>query len=54
VHTRLRQACRVNPAFTLHPAPPAHLVDNSLTFWIWLIVILALAVVGGVVLTLRR
>jgi hypothetical protein len=41
-------------ATTLHPAPPVHLADNSLGFWIWLIVVLALAIVGGIALTLRR
>jgi hypothetical protein len=44
----------VTIASVLHPAPPAHFADDSLTFWIWLVVILAVAVLGGIVLALRR
>jgi hypothetical protein len=44
----------VTIASVLHPAPPAHFVDDSLTFWIWLVVILAVAVLGAIVLALRR
>jgi anti-sigma-K factor RskA len=39
---------------TFRPAPPAHLADDSLTFWIWLVVVLAVAVVGAIALSLRR
>jgi hypothetical protein len=38
----------------LRPTPPAHLADGSLTFWIWLVVLVAIGVIGGVALTLRR
>jgi hypothetical protein len=41
-------------ASTLQPAPPAELSGDSLTFWIWLVVIVAVAVIGGIVLSLRR
>jgi hypothetical protein len=41
-------------ASVLHPAPPAQFADDSLTFWIWLVVIMALAILGGIVLALRR
>jgi hypothetical protein len=41
-------------ASSVHPAPPAQFPDGSLAFWIWLVVIVAVAVVGGIVLTLRR
>lgn len=39
---------------TLHPAPPAPLPDGSLDGWIWLTVVLAVVVLGGIVLTSRR
>jgi hypothetical protein len=38
----------------LRPAPPAHLADGSLAFWIWLVVILTVAVGCGIALSLRR
>jgi hypothetical protein len=41
-------------ASVLHPAPPAQFGDSSLTFWIWLVVVLGVAVVGGIALSLRR
>jgi hypothetical protein len=44
----------VRIASVLHPAPPAHFADDSLTFWIWLVVIVAVAVLGGIALALRR
>jgi hypothetical protein len=44
----------VPAASSFHPAPPAQFPDGSLAFWIWLVVIVAIAVVGGIVLTLRR
>jgi hypothetical protein len=39
---------------SLHPAPPAQLVDSSLLFWVWLVVVVAVAVGGGILLSLRR
>jgi hypothetical protein len=39
---------------TLHPVPPAPVPDGSITGWIWLTIVLALVVAGGVVLTSRR
>ena len=41
-------------AGSVHAAPPAALPDGSLTGWIWLTVVLALVVAGGVVLASRR
>jgi hypothetical protein len=41
-------------ASVLHPAPPAQLPSGSLTFWIWLIAIVAVGVIGGIALTHRR
>jgi hypothetical protein len=38
----------------LHPAPPAQLADGSLLFWVWLVVVVAIAVSGGILLSLRR
>jgi hypothetical protein len=38
----------------LHAAPPAPLPGNSLMAWIWLTVILAVIVAGGLVLASRR
>ncbi len=51
---RLRNAAWMILASILHPAPPAHLPNDSLTFWIWLVAIVAVAVIGGIALTLRR
>jgi hypothetical protein len=42
----------VAPLF--HPAPPAQFADDSLTFWIWLVVIVAIVILSGIALTLRR
>jgi hypothetical protein len=44
----------VTIASVFHPAPPAHFADDSLTFWIWLVVIVAVAILSGIALTLRR
>jgi hypothetical protein len=44
----------VTIASVLHPAPPAHFTDDSLTIWIWLVVIVAVAILGGIALALRR
>lgn len=41
-------------ASVLHPAPPAQFPDSSLAFWVWLVVILAVALIGGIALSLRR
>jgi hypothetical protein len=38
----------------LHPAPPAPMPGSSLMGWIWLTVILAVIVAGGLVLASRR
>lgn len=38
----------------VHPAPPAPIQSGSLDGWVWLMVVLALVVAGGVVLTSRR
>jgi hypothetical protein len=38
----------------LHPAPPAPMPGSSLMAWIWLTVILAVIVAGGLVLASRR
>jgi hypothetical protein len=39
---------------TVHPLPQAAVPDGSVTGWIWLMVVLALIVAGGLVLTSRR
>jgi hypothetical protein len=39
---------------TVHPLPQAVVPDGSVTGWIWLMVVLALIVAGGLVLTSRR
>ena len=39
---------------TVYPVPQAAVPTGSLTGWIWLLVVLALVVAGGVVLTSRR
>jgi hypothetical protein len=51
---RLRKAAGMILASIIHPAPPAPLPSESLTFWIWLVAIVAVAVIGGIALTLRR
>jgi hypothetical protein len=38
----------------VHPLPQAAVPNGSVTGWIWLLVVLALVVAGGVVLTSRR
>jgi len=38
----------------LHPAPPAPMPGSSLMGWIWLMLILAVIVTGGLVLASRR
>ena len=50
----LRNAAGMTLASVLHPAPPAQLPSESLTFWIWLVAIVAVAVIGGIALTHRR
>ncbi len=37
-----------------HPAPPAQPPSGSLAMWIWLMVIVAIVVVGTMALTWRR
>jgi hypothetical protein len=39
---------------TIRPAPAAPPVSGSIAAWIWLGVVLAVLVVGGYVLSLRR
>ena len=39
---------------TLHPLPKAATPSGSVTGWIWVMVVLALIVAGGVVLSSRR
>jgi hypothetical protein len=41
-------------ASVLHPAPPAQLPSESLTFSLCVVAIVAVAVIGGIALTLRR
>jgi len=41
-------------ASVVHPVPPATPPGGSLSGWIWLLVLLAVVVAGGVVLTSRR
>jgi hypothetical protein len=38
----------------LHPAPAVHVAASSLSFWIWLLVIVAVGLLGGIAVTLRR
>jgi hypothetical protein len=40
--------------FTIRPAPAAPAGDGSITLWIWFGVVLAVVVIGGYVLSLRR
>jgi hypothetical protein len=53
-HTWRSQSPGVTFASVLHPAPPAQFPDDSLTFWIWLVVIVAVAILSGIALALRR
>ncbi len=39
---------------TLHPLPPAEVPNGSIAGWIWLTVILAVIVAGGVFFSARR
>jgi hypothetical protein len=39
---------------TLRPLPQAATPDGSITGWIWLTVVLAVIVAGGMILTSRR
>jgi hypothetical protein len=39
---------------TLYPLPQAPAPDGSIAGWIWLTIVLAVIVAGGVVLTSRR
>ena len=41
-------------ASLVHPVPPAPDPGGSLSGWIWLTVVLALVIAGGMVLTSRR
>jgi hypothetical protein len=38
----------------VHPVPPAPHPDGSLTGWIWLSVVLALVLAGGMIVSSRR
>ena len=51
---RLRKAAGVRLLADIHAVPPAQPPDGSLTGWIWLIVVLAIVVGGGVLLGSRR
>jgi hypothetical protein len=53
-HIQCGESATVLLLSTLHPAPPAHTTDGSLIFWIWLVVIITVAVAGAIVLSLRR
>jgi len=39
---------------TVHPLPEAVVPDGSVTGWIWLMIVLALIVAAGLVLSSRR
>jgi hypothetical protein len=51
---RRRKGRRVQHLATIRPAPPAPPAGGSITLWIWLGVILAIVVIAGYVLALRR
>jgi hypothetical protein len=49
-----RDSAAVQLLATVQPAPAAPPVGGSIHLWIWAVLVLAVIVVGGYVLSLRR